>query len=428
MTNPSDVAWVFNWPVFGAREEEAVLEVMRRPDFADEIVVPCFEKEFAAWCGTDYAIAQNCGTSAILTAMFAVGVGHGDEVIVPSATYWATALPAFSLGATVVFADIDPHTLSLCPADVSRKISPKTKAIVVVHIFGYPADMDGINRVAKAHGVRVIEDASHAHGSLYKGQKTGSLADVAAFSLCGKPMHVGEGGMITTSDNTIRERCLAWAHNFRFNHLEVNDPELLRFAGLPLGGVTTRMHNLSAAIGRAQLQSFDERIAEVDSAMNLFWDLLEGYPGLAAHRPPKTSGSTMGGWYAPHGLYHSKELGGLSAAGFAHALRAEGFQALTRSCLTEPLHRHPILQDCDVYGHGRPTRVANATRDVRELDHQLLITDSIRTVTVPPFKRYHAPTIRIFADCFKKVLDQHMSLIESDPGDCSAIPDVRGDA
>ncbi|PKO31814.1 MAG: hypothetical protein CVU34_16630 [Betaproteobacteria bacterium HGW-Betaproteobacteria-7] len=419
---------VFTWPVFGKEEERAVLELLRKRDFADEVEVPSFENEFAEWCGTRYAISQNCGTSALLTSMYAVGVGAGDEVIVPSATYWATALPAFSLGATVVFGDIDRRTLGLCPHDVERKISHRTKAIVVVHIFGHPVDMDGILRVARANNVRVIEDASHAHGTQYRGKKAGTLADIAAFSLCGKPIHVGEGGMIATSDDALRERCLAWAHNFRFNHLEVKNPDLLRYAGLPLGGVTTRMHNLSAAIGREQLKTFDRRMQEVNEAMNLFWDLLSDYPGLEAHRPDQSKGSTMGAWYTPHAIYHADQLNGLSAAGFARAVRAEGFPTRTRSCLTEPLHRHPLLQVADVYGHGMPTRIAHAERDVRELDAFLPNTDAVRTLTVPAFKLCDKETIQSYVDLFKKVIDNHPSLLANDPGDGSAIPDVRGDA
>lgn len=419
---------IFAWPVFGQAEEQAALALLRKRDFADEVQVPAFEEDFARWCGTKYAISQNCGTSALLTSMYAVGVGVGDEVIVPSATYWATALPAFSLGATVVFGDIDRQTLGLCPVDIQRKLSSRTKAIVVVHIFGHPVDMDGILKVARANNVRVIEDASHAHGTRYQGKQAGTLADIAAFSLCGKPIHVGEGGMIVTDDDALRERCLAWAHNFRFNHLEVKNPELLRYAGLPMGGVTTRMHNLSAAIGREQIKTFDKRMHEVDEAMNFFWDLLQGYPGFQAHRPERSSGSTMGAWYTPHAIYRAQQLNGLSAAGFARAVRAEGFATRTRSCLTEPLHKHPLLHEADVYGHGKPTRVAHAQRDVRALDALLPETDAVRTLTVPAFKRCDKKAIRAYADLFKKVIDDHRSLLASDPGDASAVPDVRGDA
>src|SRR6476660_7470088 len=261
---------LFRWPIFGQEEEEAVLALMREPNFFNDTVVPAFEREFAEWLGVEYALTESSGTHAVLGALFACGVGKGDEVIVPTSTYWASSVQVMSLKATPVFADIDPETLNIDPADVRRKVTPNTRAIVVVHLLGYPADMDAINAIAAEHGIKVIEDASHAHGSRYKGRPVGTLGDVAAFSLCGKPLSVGEGGILTTNSRELWERAVAWGHNFRFNHLEVKDPDLLRYAGLPLGGVTSRMHNLSGAVGRVQLRHYDERMREIARAMNHF--------------------------------------------------------------------------------------------------------------------------------------------------------------
>ena len=119
--------------------------------------------------------------------MYACGIGMGDEIICPSITYWASSLPCFSLGASVVFADIDPDTLNIDPGDIEHRITTRTKAIVVVHYCAYPCEMDEIMAIAKRHGLRVIEDVSHAQGSLYKGRLTGLLGDVGAMSA-----HVGE--------------------------------------------------------------------------------------------------------------------------------------------------------------------------------------------------------------------------------------------
>lgn len=417
---------LFEWPIITAEDEQAVLAVLRRPSYADSETVASFEREFRNWCGSTYALSESSGTHAVLGAMFACGVGVGDEVIAPSSTYWATVLQCFALGATMIFADIDPTTLCIDPEDVEHRITERTRAVVVVHQLGHPAEMEAFKRLRDRYGVAIIEDASHAHGTLYHGCKVGTLGDIAAFSLCGKPISVGEGGIITTSDERLLERAIAWGHNFRFHSGNVHDSSLLRFAGLPLGGVTSRMHNVSAAIGRVQLRHYDERMAEIDRAMNEFWDLLDGLPGLHAHRPAPGSGSTMGGWYTPHAIYRGEELSGLSAARFVQAIRAEGFHSWSRLCIREPLHLHPLVNYADVYGHGRPTRLANVKRDVRQGTGSLPVTESIRAFTIPPFRRYDRTAIEEYAALFRKVVAHHEELLEGDLGDESVLVDERG--
>lgn len=418
---------LFRWPVFGDEEEQAALELLRKPNFFDNQVVPAFEREFASWAGAKYAITESSGTHAVLGALFACGVGTGDEVIVPTCTYWASCVPIFCLKATPVFADIEPHTLNIDPADVERKITNRTKAILVVHILGRPVEMDAIAAIAQPRGISVVEDASHAHGSRYKGRLVGTIGDIGAFSLCGKPLAIGEGGILVTNNRHLFERGLAWGHNFRFNHKEVSDPELLRFAGLPMGGVTSRMHNLSAAVGRVQLKHYNERMTEIDRAMNYFWDLLEGVPGIHSHRPPKDSGSTMGGWYNPHAIYCSAELSGLSAARYVEAVRAEGYYSWTRKCIKDPLHLHPLFHDADVFKDGKPTAIAHAEHDWRQKAGSLPNAEAARAFTVPEFKRFDGGAIEAYAGIFKKVSRCHEELLEGDRGDNSVIVDERGD-
>jgi dTDP-4-amino-4,6-dideoxygalactose transaminase len=418
---------LFNWPLFGEEEEQAVLEILRKPNFSDDQVVPAFEREFAAWLGVPYALTESSGTHAVLGALFACGVGKGDEVIVPTSTYWASCVQIMSLKATSVFADIDPNTLNIDPADIARKITDKTRAVVVVHLLGYPVDMDAILELTEPRGIKVIEDASHAHGSRYKGRLVGTLGDIAAFSLCGKPLAVGEGGIIVTHNRQLFERAVAWGHNFRFNHYEVKDAELLRFAGLPLGGVTSRMHNLSGAVGRVQLRHYDERMAEIDRAMNYFWDLLEGVPGIRAHRPPRDSGSTMGGWYNPHGIYRSEELSGLSAARYIEAVRAEGYHSQTRMCIKDPLHPHPLFHEADVYRDGKPTAIAHASRDWRLGRGTLPNAENVRAFSVPEFRRFDREAIEMYAEIFHKVSRCHRELLAGDRGDAAVVVNERGD-
>ena len=400
-TDPGDM---FTWPVITREDEEAALEVLRAGKMSATDVTVKFEREFAAWHGMKYALAHNTGTAALHSAMFACGVGVGDEIICQSLTYWASALPALNLGATIVYAEVDPNTLTLDPEDVERKITERTKAIIPVHYCGYPTDMDPIMEMADARGIKVIEDVSHAHGGLYKGRLVGTIGHVGAMSvMSGKALPVGEGGVLVTNDKEIYEHAIAFGHYERTGQIE--HPDLKPFAGLPLGGFKYRMHQISSAVGRVQLRHYHDRMAVIQKAMNYFWDLLEGVPGIRAHRPSKDSGSTMGGWYAPHGLYVPEEFGGLSVRTFCEAIRAEGVSVSPGANLL--MHLHPVLNDADVYGHGKPTRIAHSDRDVRQPEGSLPVSESMpdRVYSIPWFKHYRPQIIEEHAEAFRKVAE-----------------------
>ena len=405
----SDPGDMFSWPIITKEDEDAALEVLRAGKMSGTDVTMEFEKQFAEWHGVKYALGHNTGTASLHGAMFGIGLGVGDEIICQSMTYWASVLPAMNLGATIVYAEIDPDTLTLDPKDVEKKITDKTKAIMVVHYFGHPTDMDPIMEVAEKHGIKVIEDVSHAHGALYKGRLVGTIGHVGAMScMAGKSLAIGEAGMLITNDKKIYERAAAFGHYERTGSLE--DPELKKFAGLPLGGFKYRMHQLSSAVGRVQLKYYKERVEEIQKAMNRFWDLLEGAPGLKAHRPPKESGSTMGGWYAAHGLFVPEELDGLSVQKFCEALRAEGVSTGPGANLL--MHLHPVLNDADVYGHGKPTRIVNSEVDVRTGEGSLPVTEETteRCYSIPWFKHDRPEIIREYAEAFRKVVTQAAEL------------------
>jgi len=407
----SDSGDMFTWPIITKEDEDSVLEVLRRAGMSDIDVTQKFEQEFAQWQGTKYALGFNNGTSALHSAMFGCKVGVGDEIISPSLTYWASALPCFSLGATVVFADIDPDTICIDPNDIEHRITKYTKAIVVVHYCGYPADMDPIMDIARRHNLKVIEDVSHAHGGIYKGRKVGAIGDVAAMSvMSGKSLAVGEAGILVTDDLEIYERAIAFGHYERFGG-SIQTESLKQYVGLPMGGYKYRMHQLSSAVGRVQLKHYDERNVEILKAMNYFWDLLEGVPGIKAHRPPKGSGSEMGGWYAAHGLYRPDELDGLPLSRFAEAVRAEGC-GCHPGC-NFPLHLHPLFNTCDIYGHGKPTRLANCDRDIRQPIGSLPISEKIQSLVygIPWFKHYRPEIIEEYAYAFRKAAENYKELL-----------------
>jgi len=413
----ADPGDLFAWPIITKEDEEAALDVLRNRAMSGTDVTELFEADFRHWLGVDYALGFNNGTNALLAAMFGCGVGVGDEIICPSITFWASCTSAYTLGATVVFADIDPVTLCLDPKDLERCISRRTKAIVVVHYFGYPADMDEIMAIAGKHGVKVIEDVSHAHGGIYKGRKLGTIGHVGGMSLMsGKALAVGEAGMLVSNDREIYERAVALGHYER-NNGGIQTASLQPYAGLPLGGYKFRMHQISSAVGRVQLRHYETRQEQISLAMNDFWDLLEDVPGLRAHRPERGSGSRMGGWYAARGHYRPEELGGLSVTRFAEAVRAEGATMCSPGC-NIPLHNHPLFKDADVYDHGKPTRIANSSRDVRLLDAELPVTNAVsaRLYVIPWFKHFRKEQIRQYADAYRKVAENYQELLEGDPG------------
>ena len=393
---------MFAWPIVTKEDEDAVLEVLRRGGMSGTDVTRQFEKEMAEWHGLEFALGFNTGTAALHTAMWACGVGRGDEVICPAFTYWASGLPALNLGATVVFCDVDPDTLCLDPKVLERHITERTKAIVVVHLSGYPADMDPILEIAARHNVKVIEDVSHAHGGLYKGRLLGTIGDVGAFSLMsGKSLAIGEAGMFVTRSREIYERGLAFGHYARHNELTL--PELVRAKGLPQGGFKYRMHQLSSAMGRVQLRHYSERNTEILKAMNLFWDKVGDVPGVKPHRPDPSTGSAMGGWYAARGLYRAEELKGLPVQRFAEAIQAEG--SIGGKTGRRSLHLHPVFNDVDIYGDGKPTRIAFTDRDVRQHMGSMPVADHFedRCISIPWFKHYRPEVIEQHAAAWRKV-------------------------
>lgn len=410
VTEPAD--HLFKWPIVTGEDEQAVLAMLRSGEMSGTAVTKEFEKDFAAWLGVNHCLAYCNGTASLLGAMYAVGIGAGDEIICPGMTYWASALPVFQLGGTVVFADILRETLCIDPADIERWISPRTKAIVAVHYGGYPCDMDAIMALAEKRGLKVIEDVSHAHGTLYKGRMTGTLGHIAAMScMSGKSLPASEAGVLATNDRYYYEKAIAFGHYAR--HDELTYPDLVVNKGYPLGGVKHRLNQLASALGRTQLRHYPERMAEIDRAMNYFWDCLEGTPGIKAHRPPKDSGSTMGGWYAAKGLYYAEELGGLPSSRFCEALNAEGVGVGRGANI--PMHLHPVLNDADIYGHGKPTRIANSNRDLRQPKGTLPVVESIADICIgiPWFKHYDKAIIEQYAEAFRKVAKNAEELLSA---------------
>lgn len=233
-------------PLIGEEEKQAVLQVLDSGMLAEGPRVRAFEEAFAAYCGVQYAVATSSGTTALHTALLAAGIGPGDEVVTTPFTFIASANAILYVGARPVFVDIDPATFNLDPNLVERAVTPRTKAILPVHLFGLPAEMGPLMAIAERHGLMVVEDACQAHGAEYEGRRVGSFG-VGCFSFYPtKNMTTGEGGMITTNDEALAERCrVIRQHGMRrrYYHDEM--------------GFNFRMTDVHAAIGLAQLAKLE---------------------------------------------------------------------------------------------------------------------------------------------------------------------------
>jgi perosamine synthetase len=235
-------------PMLGDEEIEVVSKVMKSGSFASGPMVKEFEEKFASWCGTEFAIATSNGTTALHTSLACSGISPGDEVIVPSFSFIASATSISMCGARPVFADVDEDTFTISIDEIQNKISNKTKAIIGVHLYGQPCESDAIMDICEDKNLLFIEDAAQSHGALFKGRKTGSLGNAGCFSFYPtKNMTTGEGGMITTDDADLEKKARAF----------INHGQEQKYLHTSLG-YNYRMTDINAAIGIVQLSKIEK--------------------------------------------------------------------------------------------------------------------------------------------------------------------------
>lgn len=273
------------WPSFTEEEAQAVQQVLlsNRVNYWTGQECRSFEKEFADYVGTHYAVALANGTVALDVAFKAVGIGAGDEVIVTSRTFLASVSSIINAGATPVFADVSPDSQNITPASILAVLTPRTKAIVCVHLAGWPCDMDGIMDIAKQHKLWVIEDCAQAHGARYKGKSVGSIGHIGAWSFCQDKIMTtgGEGGMVTTNDKQLWQKM--WSYKDHGKSWEAvyerQHPPGFRWLHDSFG-TNWRMMEMQAVIGRIQLKRMptwhNTRLANADR----IWQAARLLPGL----------------------------------------------------------------------------------------------------------------------------------------------------
>lgn len=351
-----------DWPIVDDSDRAAVLDALDEgrmvSDTDGETPVSALEREWAERFGFEHCVAVSNGTAALSLALLALGIGPGQEVIVPALSFIATALAPLHQMAVPVFADVDPVTFNLDPADAQRRITSRTAAILPVHLHGAPADMDGIGELARRHGLAVLEDAAQAPGAQYRGRFVGGLGNAGAFSLQATKNipTCGEGGLLVTDDAKLAK---AARRGRQFGEdMDPGRPRAYVSHGL---GWNHKMNTLQAAFTRSQLSRFDhyEKVRQENVAA--FLDRLAALPGL---RVPTAAPGTTHVWHILRFRFDAVSAGldGVTPAGFRTALRrvlrAEGVPVSQYQIM--PLPDQRVFTERVGFGSGYPWTVTGA--------------------------------------------------------------------
>lgn len=314
------------WPYFWEEEKKAVVEVLDsgKVNYWTGFRGMEFQKQYAEFCGVKHAIMLNSGTSALHVALAAAEVGPGDEVIVPSYTFIATAAAVLHQNAIPIFADIEARTWTMDPKSFESLITERTKAVIPVHLHGHPADMDAINAIAAKHGIKVIEDAAQAHGAKYKGRMVGSLGDLAAFSFCQDKILTtgGEGGAVTTDNDDMAEIARSFKDH---GYWEEERKDLLQMEALypyihHRMGFNYRMTEMQTVIGIAHLKKLAGWVEKRRENAHYLSKRLAEIPGV---EPPYESPDVYHAFYKYAFTIDTNVLS-CTRDEFINALRAEG--------------------------------------------------------------------------------------------------------
>jgi len=383
------------WPIITDEDVAAVTDVLRSGELSLHRVTQELEKDYRTWLGVKHCLACCNGTSAIFAALNGFGLQPGDEVLVPSATYWASVMPVLWCGAVPIFCESEPDQLGLDPDDVEKKITSRTRAMVVVHLWGMPSKMDALLGIAERHNLKVFEDASHAHGSKWRGRLVGTLGDAAVFSLqTNKLAPAGEGGILVTNNDAIHENALCLGHFERILPLQT---PARRYAGTGFG-LKHRMAPLSAAVARVQFRHMAERNARRNANIEYLSKRLEKL-GINTFLPPGDVERT----YFLFIVQNDESRTRLTTDCLVAALRAEGCDVV------KP--KYPLLHQQPVFTESRFIEIAR----LQSLPRETLPTyraDALKRTTaanatliqLPWFPSADRPLLDQYAKAFEKVL------------------------
>jgi perosamine synthetase len=400
----SDSAEANRWPEIAVEEENAVLTVLRDGDLSLHPVTRALEDDYRQYFGVRHALAHCNGTAALLAAFFALELKPGDEVLVPSATHWASVVPMLWVGAIPVFCESELERLGLDPADAEKRITNRTRAMVICHLWGMPSKMTELLDLARRHKLKVIEDASHAQGATWRGQQCGTLGDVSVFSLqTSKLAPAGEGGMLLTDDEAIHERAVCLGDITRI--IELESPSR-RLAATSFG-LKTRMAPLSAAVARVQLTRLAERNAKRNDNLRFLSVELERL-GFQTFLPP----AHINRVYFEYLVRCPDDLV-ISVERLIEALRAEGCEA------DHP--RYPLLHQQPLFTEGLFAKIgALSGRDDLSLPNYRpdalprTERENERLIKLPSFPFAERPLLEEYITAFRKVIRHAAKISEGE--------------
>ncbi len=389
----ADHATADRWPLLTQEDERAVLEVMRDGNISTHPVIRKLEKDYAEFTGRKYALAHNNGTAGLFAAFVALGLKPGDEVLVPSATFWASVVPMLWLGAVPVFCESETERMGMDPEDVRKKITSRTRAIVVVHLWGLPSKMTELLQIAREHDLKIIEDASHAHGASWRGRPCGSLGDISVFSLQGDKLSPGgEGGVFLCDDYSYFEKAACLGDITRIIELET---PARRFAATSFG-IKTRIAPVSAAIARSQLRRLWENNQRRNDNLEYLSHALEKLRFRTFLAPPHIERV-----YFEFLIRYNPERCILPRDVLIEALRREGCQVA--------VPRYPLLHQQPLFTEGAWKEIARLGPEVNLPDYDpnalpktLAVNEAL--IKLPSFPNAGRGILDQYIHAFEKVI------------------------
>lgn len=375
-----------------------------------------FEEEFREFVGCKYVLTTSHGHTALASCYFAAGLGAGDEFIHPTLGYLGSYAGALHMGATPVFCELDPKTLLADPADIEKRITPRTRVINPIHSCGRVCDMDALLDICERHKLVLVEDAAHAAGSEWGGVKIGNLGHIAGFSCQGisprgKPLAAGEGGIVATNDRELYERALIYCHLHRSGALDELTNPVYRQLDLQLLGWKWRAHPLALAIARISFKTLPERIAKFAATREELFEKIRGIPGIEpAHNYPKAKAAEIYGGL--RFLYDPEALGGLTAARFCEGLNAEGVPMAARGFSHVEHLRAIYTRDLPgLWGAGHPGPANLPLPRYQEGDFPVSERLRDRVLTLGGWIEPAPGLIDQVALAIRKVVDGHRTLL-----------------
>lgn len=399
-------AWA--WPPVEDEDAQLLAEMALRGElsyYGREGHVRELEDKFAGYLGVGRCLATTSGTTALHSAFFGLGLEPGDEVLAPAYTFFATVMPLFVVNAIPVLVDVEPTTGNVDPGELEQHVTERTRAIVVTHTNGNPVDMDAVVAVAQRHGLKLVEDCSHAHGATCNGRKVGTFGDVGVFSLQGKKLvAAGQGGILVTDDDEIFERAVLLGH-FNVRAFEdVHSPKYAPYAYTGLG-LNYRMHPLAAALASRQFDRLEDYIRGRRDNLEYLSSRLAEIPGIEP--PPMGPHVTRHVYYAYKPLYRPDDLGGLPIDLYVRALRAEAVPVDHYD--SPPLHLAEVFrgEQPPFLSHGVPESFARGgRRRVYEPGDFPGANEHVsRLLALPAYTDPVRPVLDAFADAFAKVAE-----------------------